>query len=164
MKLVKDNRKEKFMSNEKQKVVIYTRVATQEQAKSGYSLKAQDKMLKEYARVNNFEIVGEFSDIGSGFEQNRQGFNEMLQYLESSENCKTILITDLKRLSRNVNILEKMQQYNLISVSCDSFPLLNQLSILFEKKCRLLIDEKARMRFEKAQKLKAKKGKIENVK
>lgn len=154
------------MTKPKLKVVIYTRVAMQEQVKSGYSLNAQDRILKEYARVNNFEIVGEFSDIGSGFEQNRQGFNEMLQYLETSEHCKTILITAPKRLSRNVNILKLMQQYTLISVSYGSSPLLNQLSILLDKQCRLLTGEKARInsRFVKAQKLKAKKGKIENVK
>lgn len=121
------------MSNEKQKVVIYTRVATQEQAKSGYSLKAQDKILKEYARVNNFEIVEEFSDIGSGFEKNRQGFNEMLNYLEASEDCTTILVETPNRLSRNVDVFKELQKYTIIYTQLGFVPSLNSLVTMFAK-------------------------------
>jgi len=38
------------------KVAIYTRVSTEEQAKEGYSLGAQEDALRKYAESNNLEV------------------------------------------------------------------------------------------------------------
>ncbi|MCQ2743304.1 MAG: recombinase family protein [bacterium] len=101
---------------EQEKVVIYTQVATQEQAKEGYAIEAQRKTLREYAEENNLEIVKGFSDTGSGLKSSRKSFNEMLKFLESSEDCNTILVTKLDRLSRDFKTLSELQEkYSIIA-------------------------------------------------
>jgi len=42
------------------KAVIYARVSSKEQEETGYSLPAQEKLLKEYAERNGFEIAKVF--------------------------------------------------------------------------------------------------------
>ena len=118
---------------EKQKqVVAYVRVTTQEQTNSSYSLEAQRKTLREYAEKNNLEIVREFSDTGSGLKSSRKGFNEMLKFLEDSEDCKTILVTKADRLSRDFKTLSELQEkYSVVSADCGANDMLNQLQIMF---------------------------------
>ena len=55
-------------SVETQKVVTYVRVASQDQAKAGYSLELQREQLRKYAEENHLEIMKEFSDVASSRE------------------------------------------------------------------------------------------------
>jgi DNA invertase Pin-like site-specific DNA recombinase len=41
------------------KTIIYARVSSKEQEQEGYSIPAQLKLLKDYARGNDYKIVGE---------------------------------------------------------------------------------------------------------
>jgi len=93
---------------ETQKVVIYSRVTSKNQAKAGYSLGLQREELRKYAEENNLEIIKEFSDVASAYETDREGFNEMLEYLDGSKDCKTILVSSLDRLCRTVPQLEEL--------------------------------------------------------
>ena len=103
------------MSNKQ--VVAYIRVTTKEQAKSGYSLEAQHEKLKEYAEQNNLMIVKEFFDVGSGKSTKRQGFQEMLKFLENSNNCKSILVLKFDRLCRDLQTFYELQKkYRIICV------------------------------------------------
>ena len=43
--------------------VIYARVSSKDQEREGYSIPAQLKLLREYARTHEFEIVREFLDV-----------------------------------------------------------------------------------------------------
>jgi site-specific DNA recombinase len=45
--------------------VLYTRVSTEEQAKTGMSLKSQEKACREFAAINNFEVAEVFTDEGA---------------------------------------------------------------------------------------------------
>jgi len=45
-----------------QKSIIYVRVSSKEQKQEGYSIPAQKKLLQQYAKANDFEIVKEFED------------------------------------------------------------------------------------------------------
>ena len=42
--------------------VIYARVSSKDQEREGYSIPAQLKLLREYARTHDFEIAHEFVD------------------------------------------------------------------------------------------------------
>ena len=55
------------------KAVIYARVSSREQEESGYSLPAQEKLLKEYTERNGFKIAKIFSvsESASGRHQKR---------------------------------------------------------------------------------------------
>ena len=128
---VYQNKGGKQMSKKKLKVATYISVASAEQAKLGYSLDSQREKLKEYAKMNNLEIVREFSDIGSGIKTNRQGFQEMLKFLEDSGDCKTILVTNPERLCRDFETYSEVQQkYSVISVDYGASDMTNQLSVM----------------------------------
>lgn len=118
------------MSNQKTQVVTYSRVTAKEQTK-GHSLEFQREQLKEYAEKNNLEIVRKFSDIGSSVRGKRQGFQEMLNFLEDSEDCKTILVTKIERLCRDSETFNEVQQkYSVISVDYGASNMMNQLSVM----------------------------------
>lgn len=43
-----------------QKAIIYVRVSSKEQKQEGYSIPAQKKLLADYAKTNDFNVVKEF--------------------------------------------------------------------------------------------------------
>lgn len=84
------------------KSVLYCRVSSKEQEETGYSLDAQEKLLKEYAAKNNFSICKIFrnSESASG-KQVRQTFEEMLNYT-NKRSVPVILCEKIDRLTRNL--------------------------------------------------------------
>jgi len=62
------------------KSIIYVRVSSKEQKQEGYSIPAQRKLLREYAKANNFEIVKEFEDDKTAKSAGRTSFGKMVEY------------------------------------------------------------------------------------
>lgn len=83
------------------KVIIFCRVSSKEQSEQGYSLPAQEKILKAYAERNLFQIerVFSISESASGKKQ-REIFSEMMDYIQK-ENIKVIICEKVDRLTRN---------------------------------------------------------------
>ena len=111
------------------KTVIYSRATSQDQAKAGYSFELQREELRKYAKENNLEIAKEFSDVASASKSNRPGFNEMLEYLDGSKDCKTILVTKIDRLCGNAETYGELENYSVISVAEGSDKRIHQFSI-----------------------------------
>ena len=88
--------------NTKIRAVIYCRVSSKEQEETGYSLDAQEKLLKDYSAKNGFKIAKIFriSESASG-KQIRKTFNEMLEYAERNK-ISIILCEKIDRLTRNI--------------------------------------------------------------
>ncbi len=88
--------KEGFM-----KAVLYARVSSKEQEETGYSLQAQEKLLKEYAALKGFwvEKVFSVSESANGQKQ-REIFIEMLAYVRE-KSIKIIVCEKVDRLTRN---------------------------------------------------------------
>jgi site-specific DNA recombinase len=84
------------------KAVIYARVSSKEQEETGYSLDAQEKLLKDYAEKSGLIVKKIFrvSESASG-RQIRKTFNEMLQYA-INEKVPTLLCEKIDRLTRNL--------------------------------------------------------------
>src|ERR687897_3253233 len=55
------------------KAALYCRVSTEEQEKSGYSLRQQIETLRRYCDAHDLEVVGEFEDRASGASLDRLG-------------------------------------------------------------------------------------------
>ncbi len=83
------------------KAIIYTRVSTKEQADEGYSLEAQEKLLKDYASKHNLDVVKTYkiSESASG-KQLRKLFNEVFTYATKNR-IDIILCEKIDRLTRN---------------------------------------------------------------
>jgi site-specific DNA recombinase len=81
--------------------VLYARVSSQEQAKEGFSIAAQDKLLRSYARTNSLEIASAFTDIETAKRAGRTGFDAMVAYLRKNSACRILLVEKTDRLYRN---------------------------------------------------------------
>ena len=86
----------------KNQAIAYCRVSSKEQEETGYSLPAQEKLLKEYAQRKNLKILKVFSvaESASGSKQ-RKVFSEMITYLNKNK-IHNLLCEKVDRLSRNL--------------------------------------------------------------
>ena len=98
---------------ENKKVVIYARVSSREQEQEGFSIPAQLKLLREYARKNGFEIVQEYSDAETAKKAGRTNYTAMLDYLKANLKVKTILVEKTDRLYRNFKDYVTLEDYDL---------------------------------------------------
>ncbi len=83
------------------KAVIYVRVSSKEQEREGYSIPAQKKLLNDYARDNNFEVVRVFEESETAKQAGRKQFRRMLDFIEDNPECKDILVEKVDRMYRN---------------------------------------------------------------
>ena len=83
------------------KAVLYARVSSDEQERQGFSIPAQLKLLQDYARSNNIQIVKEFTESETAKKSGRKEFNAMVRFLKQSKDVNTILVEKTDRLYRN---------------------------------------------------------------
>lgn len=81
--------------------VIYARVSSKDQEREGYSIPAQLKLLREYARTHEFEIVHEFIDVETAKATGRKQFGEMVRFFRQNAACRTAIVEKTDRLYRN---------------------------------------------------------------
>jgi len=84
------------------KAVIYARVSSSEQAREGFSIPAQLKLLQGYAENKKLTVEREFIDIETAKKTGRTNFTEMIQYLKKNTSVKIILVEKTDRLYRNI--------------------------------------------------------------
>lgn len=84
------------------KAVIYARVSSKEQGETGYSLEAQEQLLKDAAVQKGFEVakVYKVAESASG-KSTRKVFMEMLEYA-TKNGVLVILCEKIDRLTRNL--------------------------------------------------------------
>jgi len=85
-----------------QSAVVYARVSSKEQEREGYSIPAQLKLLKEYARVQGFNIVREYVDVETAKQTGRASFSKMAEYLKTKRSVRVLLVEKTDRLYRNL--------------------------------------------------------------
>jgi DNA invertase Pin-like site-specific DNA recombinase len=83
------------------RAVLYTRVSSKEQEQGGFSIPAQQKLLRDYAHTHGYTIVREFTDAETAKSVGRTAFKEMLQVLKRTA-CRVILVEKTDRLYRNL--------------------------------------------------------------
>ena len=82
------------------KAILYARVSTEEQARSGYSLAQQLEALRAYAIREGYEILEEVVDPGqSGASLERPGMDQVRD-LVSTGNVSVVLAQDRDRFAR----------------------------------------------------------------
>ena len=83
--------------------VLYARVSSREQEREGYSIAAQQELLRSYARDNDFEILEEFVDVETAKRTGRVQFGRMLKFLKRRHAVKpVVLVEKTDRLYRNL--------------------------------------------------------------
>ncbi len=81
--------------------VLYARVSSKDQEREGYSIPAQLKLLREYARTHEFQIVHEFIDVETAKITGRKRFGEMVRFFREHEACRIAIVEKTDRLYRN---------------------------------------------------------------
>ncbi len=95
-------------------VIIYGRVSTQNQ-----DYFSQIEGLKEYCRINNYNIVEEFTERVSGAKKRieRKEISKLIEYVKSNKNIKGVLVSELSRIGRNntdvLNIIEELKELKI---------------------------------------------------
>lgn len=104
------------------KVIGYVRVSTEEQAREGLSLSAQEAKLRAYCALYDLELVDVVSDAGvSAKTLDRPGLASALAALESGA-AEGLLVAKLDRLTRSVRDLGTLlegyfaSRFSLLSV------------------------------------------------
>lgn len=85
----------------RKRVVIYLRLSKEDGDSESLSISNQRKILHEYAKQHNLEIVDEYVDDGvSGYSMDRPALNKLKADLNKNM-VQVILVKDLSRLGRN---------------------------------------------------------------
>jgi len=106
----------------KPKSAIYTRVSTEEQAKQGFSLAAQEDALKNYAQAMGYDIFKIYKDEGKSAKDMKHR-SALKQLLKDAENKKfnAIFVYKLDRFSRSLKDLiltiEKLKEWEVDFIS-----------------------------------------------
>jgi len=84
------------------RAVGYIRVSTEEQAREGISLDAQEDKVKKYADLHNLELVELISDEGkSGKDLNREGIQKVI-FLRQERKVDHLIVYKMDRLTRRL--------------------------------------------------------------
>src|SRR5215469_1064793 len=81
--------------------VSYTRVSSKEQEMEGFSISAQQKLVRDYAQKNGLQIVCRFEEVETAKKAGRRQFGAMMQFLLENPNCRAIIVEKTDRLYRN---------------------------------------------------------------
>jgi DNA invertase Pin-like site-specific DNA recombinase len=83
--------------------VLYARVSSKDQEREGYSIPAQERLIRDYAIQRGLVIVEQFVDVETAKRSGRTAFTAMLEYLKKHRaTCRTILVEKTDRLYRNL--------------------------------------------------------------
>ena len=90
------------------KCLLLTRVSTKYQ-----DFTPQEEDLKKYANELGYEVVGVISTKESGFRtiEKKDGFNQVKAFFATHPDCRTLIITELSRLSRYDDVLIHCKAY-----------------------------------------------------
>ncbi|QPO11728.1 recombinase family protein [Thalassospira sp. A40-3] len=106
-----------------QRYVIYKRVSTVEQGKSGLGLEAQSRDIAIYLDTYSpepFEVVGEYVDVQSGKNDDRP---ELIKAIDQAKRDKaTLLVAKLDRLSRKVSFISHLMDDPKLALRVASMP------------------------------------------
>jgi DNA invertase Pin-like site-specific DNA recombinase len=106
-----------------QRYVIYRRVSTEDQGKSGLGLEAQDRDIRIYLETYSpepWEIVGEFTEIESGKNDSRPKLAKAIDLAKRRK--ATLLVSKLDRLSRKVSFIASLMDDKRLSFRVASMP------------------------------------------
>jgi DNA invertase Pin-like site-specific DNA recombinase len=113
-----------------QQFVLYRRVSTKEQGKSGLGLSAQqrdlDLFLTNHAETP-FEIIGDFEDVLSGADNSRPALTAAIDLCRKTG--ATLLVAKLDRLSRKVSFIATLMEDPKLTFRVASIPMASKIEL-----------------------------------
>ncbi|WP_394197869.1 recombinase family protein [Litoreibacter albidus] len=103
--------------------VIYRRVSTDEQGKSGLGLEAQDRDIRLYLEGYSdqpFEVIAEFTEVASGSDDRRPELTKALDM--ARKHGAELLVAKLDRLSRKVSFIASLLDDRKVQLRVAAMP------------------------------------------
>lgn len=128
--------------------IIYRRVSTNEQGKSGLGLEGQAATLARFCDTEGFEVVAEFQDIASGKlpVETRPGLAAALEKARKLR-CP-VIVAKLDRLSRDVAFISGLMArgvpFIVAELGVDTDPFILHLFAALSEKERRMIGERTK--------------------
>ena len=128
--------------------VIYRRVSTSEQGKSGLGLEAQASALARFCATEGFEIAASFDDVGSG-KLGLEGRPGLTAALAKAARLKCpVVVSKLDRLSRDVAFISGLMArgvpFIVAELGADVDPFVLHLFAALGQKERQLISQRTK--------------------
>ena len=128
--------------------VIYRRVSTSEQGKSGLGLEAQAEMVKRFCESEGFEMVAEYQDIASG-KLPLEARPGLAAALEKARKLRCpVIVSKLDRLSRDVAFISGLMSrgvpFIVAELGADTDPFILHLFAALSEKERRMIGERTK--------------------
>lgn len=128
--------------------VIYRRVSTSEQGKSGFGLEAQAERVKRFCESEGFEIVAEFQDVASG-KLPLEARPGLAAALEKAHKLRCpVIVSKLDRLSRDVAFISGLMSrgvpFIVAELGADTDPFILHLFAALSEKERRMIGERTK--------------------
>lgn len=132
------------------KAVVYTRVSTKEQGKSGLGLESQLSNILEFCKVEQYEVLIHFSEVETGHGKDaldkRPVLAKALQY--AKQNGAVLMVFKLDRLGRNVSfisgLMEQKVKFVVTQLGKDADPFLLHIYAALSEKERELISSRTK--------------------
>lgn len=109
---------------ENKEFVVYLRVSTTKQGRSGLGIEAQRKMCLDFIERNGGACVAEYTDIESGTHRERKGLWQAIDFCKRN-NC-ALVIAKLDRLARDVEFTFRVMNTGIEINFCD-MPVVNTM-------------------------------------
>ncbi|MCT4576611.1 recombinase family protein [Donghicola sp.] len=103
--------------------VVYRRVSTNEQGKSGLGLDAQDRDIRLYLESYSdqpFDVIEEFTEVASGSEDDRPELKRALDL--ARKHRAELLVAKLDRLSRKVSFIASLLEDRKVQLRVAAMP------------------------------------------
>ena len=129
-------------------VVIYRRVSTSEQGKSGLGLEAQASAMARFCAAEGFEVAASFDDVGSG-KLGLEGRPGLGAALARAARLKCpVIVSKLDRLSRDVAFISGLMArgvpFIVVELGADVDPFVLHLFAALGQKERQLISQRTK--------------------
>ena len=93
--------------------VLYARVSSKDQEKDGFSIPAQQKLLRAYDAEQSLRVLQEFTDVETAMQTGRTSFGAMLAFLRENPTCRIVLVEKTDRLYRNLKDWVQVDEIDL---------------------------------------------------
>lgn len=124
--------------------VAYYRVSTERQGKSGLGLESQKESVRNFVKSAGGTIIGEFTDIESGGNDEREYLREAISV--AGQTGAPIVVKRLDRLSRGgLKITTELEELGIDYIDCEAphdSPLIKDIKLSFAKDERAKISDR----------------------
>jgi site-specific DNA recombinase len=147
------------------RAAIYARVSTEDQAREGFSIPAQQKKLAAYCKARGWQVTGEYTDEGcSGRNTKRPAYQKMMA---EKDGWDVLLVLKMDRIHRNStnfalmmdDLREWGKEFNSMQESFDTTTAMGRFVMDIIQRIAQLESEQTGERVKVGMTQKAKKGK-----